>query len=56
MEEVLEHLFLAGTIFSVGAYAIFLCFAIYDYQDEKPAEEKSPIDLLKKDLMNSEFF
>ena len=55
-EEVVGHIFLAGTIFSVGAYAIFLCFAIYDYQDEKPAEEKSPIDLLKKDLMNSEFF
>ena len=56
MEEVVGHLFLAGVIFSVCAYAIFLCFAIYDYQDEKPAEEKSPIDLLKKDLMNSNFF
>ena len=55
-EEVVGHIFLAGTIFSISAYAIFLCFAIYDYQDEKPAEEKSPIDLLKKDLMNSEFF
>ena len=42
--------------FSVSAYAIFLCYAAYDYQNEKPAEEKSPIDLLKKDLMNSEFF
>ena len=55
-EEVVGHLFLAGIIFFVCAYAIFLCFAIYDYQDEKPDEEKSPIDLLKKDLMNSEFF
>ena len=56
MEEVVGHLFLAGTIFFVCAYAIFLCFAIYDYQDEKPNEEKSPIDLLLKDYMHSEFW
>ena len=37
----------------------FFCaisYAIYDYQDEKPAEEKSPIDLLLKDYMHSEFW
>ena len=56
MEEVVGHLFLGGTIFSVCAYAIFLCYAVYDYQDEKPAEEKSPIDLLVKDFMHSEFW
>ena len=56
MEEVVGHLFLCGTIFSVCAYAIFLCYAIYDYQDEKPAEEKSPIDLLVKDLTHSAFW
>ena len=56
MEEVVGHLFLGGTIFSVCGYATFLCYAVYDYQDEKPAEEKSPIDLLIKDLMHSEFW
>ena len=56
MEEVVGHLFLGGTIFSVCAYAIFRCYAVYDYQDEKPAEEKTPIDLLVKDFMHSEFW
>ena len=31
-------------------------YAIYDYQDEKPIEEKSPFDLLIKDLLHSEFW
>ena len=55
-EEVVGRLFLGGATFSVCAYAIFLCYAIYDYQDEKPAEEKSPIDVLVKDLLHSEFW
>ena len=55
-EEVVGCLFLGGIIFSVYAYAIFLCYAIYDYQNEKPSEEKSPIDLLVKDLMHSQFW
>ena len=55
-EEVVGCLFLGGTTFSVCAYAIFLCYAIYDYQDEKPDEEKSPIDVLVKDLMQSQFW
>ena len=55
-EEVVGRLFLGGTIFSVCAYAIFLCYAICDYQEEKPSEEKSPIDFLVKDLMHSEFW
>ena len=55
-EEVLGCLFLCGTTIFVCAYALFLCYAIYDYQDEKPIEEKSPIDLLVKDLMHSEFW
>ena len=55
-EEVVGCLFLCGTTVSVCAYAIFLCYAIYDYQDEKPTEEKSPIDLLLKDHMHSEFW
>ena len=55
-EEVVGCLFLGGIIFFVYAYAIFLCYAIYDYQNEKPNEEKSPIDLLVKDLMHSQFW
>ena len=50
------HLFGGGTIFSVCAYAIFLNFAVYDYQDEKPVNEKSPIDGLVKDFMRSGFW
>ena len=55
-EEVVGCLFLGGTTFSVCAYAIFLCYAIFDYQDEKPDEEKSPIDVLVKDLLQSQFW
>ena len=55
-EEVVGSLFLGGTTFLVCAYSIFLSSAIYDYQDEKPDEEKSPIDLLVKDLMHSQFW
>ena len=55
IEEVVGCLFLGRTTFSVCAYTIFLCYAIYDYQNEKPNEEKSPIDLLVKDLMHSLF-
>ena len=50
------HFSLCGMTVLVCVYAIFLCFAIYDYQDEKPDEEKSPIDLLVKDLMRSQFW
>ena len=55
-EELVGRLFLGGTAFSACAYAIFLCHAIYDYQEEKPNEEKSPIDLLVKDLMHAQFW
>ena len=55
-EEVIGRLCLGGTTFFVCAYSIFLCYAIYDYQEEKPNEEKSPIDLLIKDLMQAQFW
>lgn len=55
-EEVVGRLFLGGTTFSICAYAIFLCYAIYDYQEEKPNAEKSSLDFLVKDLMNSLFW
>ena len=47
------HIILVVVTAIVHGYAIFLCYAIHDYQDEKPTEEKSPIDVLIKDLMNS---
>ena len=37
-------------------YAMFLCYAIYDYQHEKPSGEKSPIDVLMKDFLHIEFW
>ena len=55
-EEVVERFCLGGTAFFVCTYSIFLCFAIYDYQEEKPNEEKGPIDLIVKDLMHSQFW
>ena len=55
-EEVIGRLCLGGTTFSICAYSIFLCYALYDYQEEKPNEEKSPIDHLIKDLMHCQFW
>ena len=42
--EVIGHLFLGGTTIFVYSYAMFLCCAVYDYQDEKPEEEKCLLD------------
>ena len=55
-EEMLGCLFLAGSTLFVCGYAIFLSYAIYDYQTEKPNEEKSLMDLFVKDLMHSQFW
>ena len=55
-EEAAVHFILGAVTIFVHAYAIFLCYAVYDYQDEKPKDEKSPIDVLIKDLKNSEFW
>ena len=49
-EEALVHFFLGGLIFLTFFYAIYLSYAIYDYQNEKPVEEKSPIDIQIKDI------
>ena len=54
-EEVVAHLILGAVTILVYAYAIFLCYAIWDYQDEKPKDEKRPTDVLIKDLKHSEF-
>ena len=54
--EVVGHFALGGVTFFLYSYAVFLCYAIYDYQDEKPDDEKSPINVHLKDLMNSNFY
>ena len=55
-EEAIAHFFLGGTSVGIYSYAIFLCYGIYDYQNEKPPAEKSPLDILMKDLMNAQFY
>ena len=55
-EEVVLSFVLAPATISIYGYAIFLNYALYDYQDEKPKEEKSPIDVLIKDIKNVEFW
>ena len=47
---------IAGLAIFLHGYAIFLCFAIYDYQDEKPKKEVSPIDIHLQDFMKSSFW
>ena len=44
--------FLVGIIFLIlYGYAINLCSAIWDYQNDKPEDEKEEMDVLVKDLM-----
>ena len=49
-EEALGHFFLGGLIFLTFLYAIYLSYAVHDYQNEKPINDKSPIDIQFKDL------
>ena len=55
-EEAIVSFILAPITILIFAYAIFLCYAIYDYQDEKPKDEKSPTDVLIKDIKHVEFW
>ena len=55
-EELIGYFFLGGISLSLHGYALFLSAAIFDYQDEKPDQEKSTFDFLIKDLMNSQFW
>ena len=55
-EEAAVHFMIGIVAIFVNFYAIFLCYAVYDYQDEKPDDEKSPIDVLIKDSKNAEFW
>ena len=56
LDEAVSHFIFGGITIFVYSYAIYLCCAIYDYQDEKPEAEKCPLDPLIKDWMNSQFF
>ena len=53
--EIYLHFFLGGITILFYTYAIFICFAIYDYQDEKPHDEKWILDHQIKDWMTSQF-
>lgn len=50
--EAIGHFFLGLITIFIYCYAIFLCYAVYDYQDEKPEEEKCLLDYEVKDWMN----
>ena len=54
-EEAITYICMGGISIFLHAYGIFLCYAIFDYQMEKPKDEKSPFDVLLKHLMNSQF-
>ena len=55
-EEAFGHLFLGGISISLHIYALFLCSAIFDYQDEKTVQDKSSFDILVKDLMRFNYW
>ena len=54
--EVIGYILLGGIIVFVYSYGMFLCCAVYDYQDEKPKEEKCFLDYDIKIWMNSQFY
>ena len=56
IEEVVVYTIFGALSFSMHLYGLFLTSAIFDFQDEKPNEEKSPFDILIKDLMRTLFW
>ena len=55
-EEVVAHIFLVIISFPLHLYVLFLTSAIFDFQDEKPKDQKTPFDVLIKDLMRTLFW
>ena len=55
-DEIVVNSILVASSFFIHLYALFLTSAIYDFQDEKPEEEKSHFDVLIKDLMRTVFW
>ena len=54
-EETFGYFLLGAASIFIHAYAMFLCSAISDYQDEKPEHEKNPFDEFITELMNFQF-
>ena len=50
-EEVAINFSVGMVSIFVHVYAVVICFAIIDYQKEKPVDEKGPMDVLITDLM-----
>ena len=55
-EEVVAYIFLGAISFPIHLYVLFLTSAIFDFQDEKPEDQKSPFDVLIKDLIRTLFW
>ena len=55
-EDVVVHIFLVAISFPIHLYVLFLTSAIFDFQDEKPKDQKSPFDVLIKDLIRTLFW
>ena len=55
-EEVVVHIFLVAISFTIHLYILFLTSAIFDFQDEKPKDQKTPFDVLIKDLIRTMFW
>ena len=55
-EEAVVYSILGAISFLIHFYILFLSSAIYDFQDEKPEEEKSHFDVLIKDMTSNIFW
>ena len=55
-EEVVAYIFLGVISFPIHLYVLFLTSAIFDFQDEKPKDQKTPFDVLIKDLVRTLFW
>ena len=55
-EEVVAYIFLGTVSFPIHLYILFLTSAIFDFQDEKPKDQKTPFDVLIKDLIRTMFW
>ena len=55
-EEVVVHIFLGAISIPIHLYFLFLSSAIFDFQNEKPDDQKTPFDILIKDLIRTMFW
>ena len=54
-EDAIGFMIVGVSSLFLHSYALFLCSAIIDYQDEKPENERSSFDVLIKDFLRSAF-